>query len=100
MNNKEQKLVGYIVYNIWTFKHKGREENEWKTEVVNPEVHWKKKIYLTLSRAQEAAKHMKEREVLSTQVIVPLYVNYDDFNMVKEGYKELNAEVQKLNNNE
>ena len=43
---------------------------------------------------------MKERESLSTQIIVPLYANYDDFNKVNEGYKELNVEIEKLNNNE
>ena len=100
MDNKEQKLVGYIVYNIWTYKHKGREDTEWTTAAISPEVHWKKKIYLTLSSAQEAAKHMKERESLSTQIIVPLYANYDDFNKVNEGYKELKVEIEKLNNNE
>jgi hypothetical protein len=100
VETKEQKLVGYIVYNIWTYKRKGREDTEWKTAAISPEVHWKKKIYLTLSRAQEAAKHMKERESLSTQIIVPLYANYDDFNKVNEGYKELKTEIEKLNNNE
>lgn len=97
---EEQKLVGYIVYNIWTYKTKGPNEGEWRNQTISPEVHWKKKIYLTLSRAQEAAKHMKEKESGmndgawdSEQIIVPLYANREDLNRVSEGHRELKNRI-------
>lgn len=94
-NGDEQKLVGYIIYDIWTYKHKGKEENEWKTEAIIPEVHWKKKIYLTLSRAEEAAKHMKERNGYdSEQIIIPVFSNREDLNRIEEGYKKLKSRIK------
>jgi hypothetical protein len=97
---EEQKLIGYIVYNIWTYRTKGPDEVEWRYEAIFPEVHWKKKIYLTLSRAQEAAKHMKEKESGmndgawdSEQIIVPVYANREDLNRVSEGHRELKNRI-------
>jgi hypothetical protein len=48
MNNEEQKLVGYIIYDIWTYQTSSDRGETWQTQAIIPEVHWKHKIYLTL----------------------------------------------------
>ena len=95
MSREGQKLVGYIIYDIWTYQTRSHQDEKWEHQVITPEVHWKKKIYLTLKSAQEAAKHLEGKN-LAKAVIVPIYANYEDLNKVKDGVNELKTEIEKL----
>lgn len=99
VNNNEQKLVGYIVYDIWTFLTKSPEDTEWETNVAQPSVHWRKKIYTSLSNAEEAARHIEGKNRLSKAIIIPIYANREDLDNVKKGYEDLKEQVDKLNQN-
>jgi hypothetical protein len=100
MNKEEQKLVGYIIYNIWSYRTKGPRDADWKHQVASPEVEWKKKIYLTEASAKEAAKQIEENSHdLSFQrpVIIPIYANRSDFDAVRERWNEAKEEADRLN---
>lgn len=97
MSDKEQKLVGYIVYDIWTYRTKSPQEENWKHQVILPEVHWKKKIYTSITSAKEAARHLEGENRLAKAIIVPIYANREDLNKVKEGHKELKERVEQIN---
>ena len=99
MDKEEQKLVGYIIYTIMTFKTKGPQDTEWKPIVASPTVEWKKKIYLTEANAKEAAKHIEENQFDNRKaVIVPIYANRIDLDMVRETWKKTEEEVKRINN--
>ena len=100
MNNEEQKLVGYIVYDIWTFNTKRPQDTKWEKNVIQPHVHWRKKIYETLTSAENAVKDITGSDNLHKAVIIPIYANRSDFDVVRETWKELKEEVNKINNNE
>jgi hypothetical protein len=97
MSDKEQKLVGYIVYDIWTYMARSSQDENYKHQVILPEVHWKKKIYVTLSSAEEAARHLESKNRLTKAIIVPIYANREDLNKVKEGHQELKERVEQIN---
>lgn len=97
MNENEQKLVGYIVYDIWTYRTKSPQEENWKHQVIIPEVHWKKKIYTSITSAQEAVRHIERENRLAKAVIVPIYANREDLNQVKKGHQELTERVNQIN---
>lgn len=96
---EKQKLVGYIVYDIWTFKSKGPEDPNWQHHVITPKVHWRKKIYTQLSHAEEAAKHLEGHNRLAKAIVVPIYANKKDLDNVKKGHKELTERVEQINKN-
>lgn len=100
MNNEEQKLVGYIVYDIWTFGTSSDKGITWEKNVIQPHVHWRKKIYETLTSAENAVKDITGSDNLHKAVIIPIYANRSDFDVVRETWKELKEEVNKINNNE
>jgi hypothetical protein len=89
MNKEEQKLVGYIIYDIWSFKTSLDRGKTWQTQTIIPEVHWKHKIYLTEASANEAAKHIKGKDNLHKAVIIPIYANKNELNKVKEEWNQL-----------
>lgn len=97
MSKEGQKLVGYIVYDIWTYRTKSPQDENWKHQVIVPAVHWKKKIYVTLSSAEEAARHLEGENRLAKAVIVPIYANREDLDQVKNGHKELKEKVERIN---
>lgn len=97
MNKEEQKLVGYIVYDIWTYKTSSDGFKTFKIHAIPPEVHWKHKIYLTEASANEAAKHIVGQDNLHKAVIIPIYANRDDLNMVKEEWNHLKNIVSDIN---
>ena len=100
MNKETQKLVGYIVYDIWTFKV-GYDKNpvELELRTIDPDVHWKKKIYTTYTAAQNAIKDIMGSSGLHKAVIVPIYADRDDLNKVNDEWKELKITINKLNKN-
>jgi hypothetical protein len=97
MSKEEQKLVGYIVYDIWTYNVKRQKDGPWLTEVIDPEVHWKKKIYTSYTSAQNAVKDIMERDRSSKPVIIPIYADRTDLDLVQQKWKELKDEVETLN---
>ena len=99
MKDKEQKLVGYIVYDIWTYRTRGPQESEWTSQVIQPAVHWKKKIYLSLNSAEEAARHLEGENRLAKAIIIPIYANREDLYRVREGHREFKERVELLNKN-
>lgn len=89
MNNKEQKLVGYIIYDIWTLGVSHDRGETWQKQTSIPEVHWKHRIYLTEASANEAAKHIIGKDNLHKVVIIPIYANKDELNKVKDEWNHL-----------
>ena len=90
MNNLEdQKLVGYIIYDIWTYNTSSDRGQTWQTQAIVPEVHWKHKIYLTEASANEAAKHIIGKDNLHKAVIIPIYANKNELNKVKDEWNQL-----------
>jgi hypothetical protein len=88
MSDKEQKLVGYIVYDIWTYRTKSPQDENYKHQVIIPKVHWKKKIYTSLSSAEEAARHLEGENRLAKAIIVPIYANREDLDWCNNWLKE------------
>lgn len=86
METENQKLVGYIIYEIYVLSHEFRGEKG--VTVVSPEVSWKKKIYTTITAAEEALAHIEKHE-WRNGVIVPIYANREDLDGVSEKFKEL-----------
>ena len=86
---KEQKLVGYIIYDIWTFGVSHDRGETWQKQTSIPEVHWKHRIYLTEASANEAAKHVKGKDNLHKVVIIPIYANKEELNKVKDEWNHL-----------
>lgn len=99
MKKEEQKLVGYIVYEIWTYKVRSGKDGPWSTDIIDPHVNWKKKIYTSYASAQNAVKDIEERNRSSKTAIVPIYADRVDLDIVQEVWKELKNEVNKLNQN-
>jgi hypothetical protein len=89
MKTENQKLVGYIIYEIYAFSHEFRGEKG--VTVVSPEVSWKKKIYTTITAAEEALAHIEKHDWRSG-VIVPIYANLEDLDKVSEKFKEIMEE--------
>jgi hypothetical protein len=86
---KEQKLVGYIIYDIWTCGVSHDRGETWQKQTIIPEVHWKNKIYLTEASANEAAKHIIGKDDLHRAVIIPIYANKDELKAVKYEWDHL-----------
>jgi TPP-dependent indolepyruvate ferredoxin oxidoreductase alpha subunit len=100
MNKEDRKLAGYIVYEIYTYRVSEDRGVTWKTRVPTPEVHWKKKIYTTITDAKNAVKDIHERtNEVNRAVIVPIYTDRTDLNLVQDAWKELKDEVETLNQN-
>jgi len=97
MNKEEQKLVGYIVYDIWTFNTSSDKGQTWEKNVINPEVHWRKKIYTSHASAESAVKDIVGKNNIHKAVIVPIYADRTDLNLVQDAWKELKDEVETLN---
>lgn len=86
MKTGNQKLVGYIIYEIYVLSHEFRGEKG--VTVVSPEVSWKKKIYTTITAAEEALAHIEKHD-WRNGVIVPLYANLEDLDKASEKFKEI-----------
>jgi hypothetical protein len=89
MNKEEQKLVGYIIYDIWSLKTSLDRGETWQRQTIIPEVHWKHRIYLTEASANEAAKHIKGKDNLHKVAIIPIYANKNELNKVKDEWNHL-----------
>ena len=89
MKIEDQKLVGYIIYEIYVFPHEFRGQKG--TTVVSPEMSWKKKIYSTITAAEEALAHIEQHE-WRNGVIVPIYSNLEDLEQVSKRFKEIKEE--------
>ena len=92
MKTENQKLVGYIIYEISVVSYEFRGEKG--TTVFSPEVSWKKKVYTTITAAEEALTHIEQHD-WRNGVIVPLYANLEDLDKVSKKFKE----IKKENNN-
>ena len=99
MNKEEQKLVGYIIYDIWTYTTSSDRGRTLQIQAITPEVHWRHKIYLTESSANEAARHIIGKDNLHKAVIIPIYADRDDLNMVKDEWDHLKNIANDINNN-
>jgi hypothetical protein len=100
MSKEEQKLVGYIVYDIWTFNTSSDKGQTWEKQVIYPEVHWNKKIYTSYASAENAVKDIVGKNNIHKAVIVPVYANRTDLNTVQQTWKELKDEVGIINKNQ
>jgi hypothetical protein len=98
MSKEEQKLVGYIIYDIWTYKTSSDKGKTWQFQSSAPEVHWRHKIYLTEASANEAAKHIIGQDNLHKAVIIPIYADRDDLNMVRDEWVHLKNIASDINN--
>jgi hypothetical protein len=97
MNKEEQKLVGYIIYDIWTYKTRSGKGETWQIQAITPEVHWRHKIYLTEVSANEAARHIIGQDNLHKAVIIPIYADRDDLNMVRDEWNHLKNIANDIN---
>jgi hypothetical protein len=86
MERENQILVGYIIYEIYELK------SEWQGEtqhhITSPSLSWKKKIYQTLTSAQEELTHIEQNE-WRHGIIIPIYANLEDLGKASEKFKEL-----------
>ena len=97
MSKEEQKLVGYIIYDIWTYKTRSGKGETWQIHPIAPEVHWRHKIYLTEASANEAAKHIIGQDNLHKAVIIPIYADRDDLIIVKDEWNHLKDIISDIN---
>ena len=98
MNKEEQKLVGYIIYDIWTYKTRSGKGEAWQINAITPEVHWRHKIYITEASANEAARHIIGKdENLHKAVIIPIYADRSDLDMVGDEWNHLKNIANDIN---
>ena len=98
MNKEEQKLVGYIIYDIWTYRVSSDHGKTFQIHPIAPEVHWRHKIYITEASANEAARHIIGKDNLHKAVIIPVYADRDDLDIVRDEWNHLKNIATDINN--
>ena len=99
MNKEEQKLVGYIIYEIDSYRASYDKGKTFQIQLTTPEVHWRHKIYITEASANEAARHiMGKDENLHKAVIIPIYADRSDLDMVGDEWNHLKNIANEINN--
>ena len=99
MNKEERKLVGYIIYDIWTYRVSSDHGKTYQIHPIAPEVHWRHKIYITEASANEAARHIIGKdENLHKAVIIPIYADRSDLDMVGDEWNHLKNIANDINN--
>jgi len=91
MEKEKQKLVGYIIYDTFTYKVSMDYGETYEKKISHPEM--RRKVYSTLGMAQEAMENIKKC-YNSNAYIVPVYADLSDLDEVKRDYNELKKSIE------
>jgi hypothetical protein len=91
MEKEKQKLVGYIIYDTFTYKVSMDYGKTYEKKISNPEM--RRKVYNTLGMAQGALENIKKCYD-SNAYIIPVYADPIDLDKMEKDYIELKKSIE------